>query len=135
MGTTSFLQHLQTLGCTLRIDGPTLHVSPRTLLTPALREQIREHKAALMTLLAPTDDDPGPWGYTSEVLGDTIWFAWTEADAEALRAEGVVAYLPEEIMALHAMKARDGEGFGEKLRVLHRNKQVWGGYIGEVTLI
>ena len=130
MTPSTLLTTLTTPGCTLRSEGDTLHISPSSLLTPELRAHIREHKAALLALLTP-DNDPGPWRYHSAVLGEELWFAWTPADVEALRAEGVVAYTPDEIIMLHVMKTRELEGFDERLRVIHRNKQVWG---AEVSL-
>ena len=135
MTPTDLLTHIQSLGITLRLDGGTLRASPRALLTPGLQAQVREHKAALIALLtAPViDDDPGPWAFHSKTLDADIWLCLTEADVAALRAEGAIAYLPQEIRALQAMRERDREGFADKLRAVHMNKEIWDTAIEEIT--
>jgi hypothetical protein len=46
--------HLITAGCQLTRQGDTLRVhDPQHILTDALRQQIREHKAALLAMLIP----------------------------------------------------------------------------------
>ena len=46
--------HLTTAGCQLTRQGDTLRVhDPQHVLTDALRQQIREHKAALLAMLTP----------------------------------------------------------------------------------
>jgi hypothetical protein len=109
----------------VRVEGDTLHISPRARLTPTLREQIREHKAALLLLLATEAEPGGPWGYASALLGEEVWLCMSMADAEALRAEGVVAYIPSEIRALHAMKRRDPAMFEGKLASIHEAKKLF----------
>jgi len=44
------LQHLQSRGVSVRIDGPNLIVNPRSLLTDELREAIRADKPDLLRL-------------------------------------------------------------------------------------
>jgi hypothetical protein len=47
-----FLSHVQSLGITLRADGDNLRFSaPRGVLTPALRVELAERKAELLTLV------------------------------------------------------------------------------------
>ena len=48
MDANTLLENLQILGCILRVEDTTLHISPSSLLTPELRAHIREHKAALL---------------------------------------------------------------------------------------
>ena len=115
------LAHLQALGCVLRVDGAILHVSPRHLLTPELRTAIGVQKPALMALLAaPVETAYGH--YHSTVLDADFWVCETQADAEALRAEGEVPYTAEEIWLLQQMRERDPRGFIGKLERIHEAK-------------
>lgn len=115
------LTHLQSLGCTMRIDGSILHVSPRHLLMPALRVEIGLHKLALIALLtAPVETAYGH--YHSNVLGADFWVCETQSDVDALRAEGAIGYLESEIRVLQGMRERHPEGFAEKLVKIHEAK-------------
>ena len=53
MGASDLLEHLRAVGLTITADGDRLAVTPRDLLTDALRSTIRENKAALLAALAP----------------------------------------------------------------------------------
>jgi len=53
--------HLTAAGCQLTRQGDTLRVhDPQHALTDTLRQQIREHKAALLVLLTPERPIPLP---------------------------------------------------------------------------
>lgn len=127
--------HLIQLGCTLSLDGSTLNVRPRKLLTPDLIALITQYKPALIALLTPSEiaDDPGPRGFHSTVLDADFWVCQSPADGAALRAEGAVAYTAEEIWQLQALKAHDPESFPAKLKVIHDNKAVWGCEVEEIV--
>jgi len=62
----------------------------------------------------------------SAILGTAIWVAETADQAEALQAEGRVVYTAEEVEVLRDLKARDPQGFPEKLRALHEAKRTLG---------
>lgn len=128
MTPADLLAHLTTIGCALRVESATLHVSPRHLLTPDLRAAISTHKLALIALLtAPVETGYGQ--YHSAVLAADFWVCETEADVAALRAEGEVGYLTEEIWHLQALKAQDPETFPDKLRMIHEAKALFDGTI------
>ena len=63
----------------------------------------------------------------SAILGTAIWVAETADQAEALQADGRVVYTAEEVGVLRDLKARDPQGFPEKLRQLHATKMPLGG--------
>lgn len=117
------LAHLRSLGCTLRVDGAVLHVSPRHLLTPDLRTQIALHKPALLALLsAPVETAYGH--YHSTVLDADFWVCETQADVDALRAEGAIGYVESEIRLLQEMRERNPEAFADKLVKIHEAKKL-----------
>jgi hypothetical protein len=61
MTALDLLLHLTAAGCQLTRQGDTLRVhDPRYVLTDALRQQIREHKAALLAMLTPERKLPLP---------------------------------------------------------------------------
>lgn len=56
MNPRRLLDHLRTIGLSLTVEGDQLLCAPKEKLTDELRALIREHKPALMALLAdPTD--------------------------------------------------------------------------------
>jgi len=62
----------------------------------------------------------------SAILGTAIWVAETADQAEALQADGRVVYTADEVGVLRDLKARDPQGFPEKLRALHEAKRTLG---------
>jgi hypothetical protein len=55
----------------------------------------------------------------SAVLDCTLWIMTTDAQALALRGDGVAAYSTREVRVLKAMQVRDPEGFDAKLQAIH----------------
>ena len=61
MTALDLLLHLTAAGCQLTRQGGTLRVhDPQHILTDALRQQIRAHKAALLAMLTPERRIPLP---------------------------------------------------------------------------
>ncbi len=61
MSVEEFLTTLRSLDVTLRVDGDQLRVSaPKSVLTPALREQLAERKAELLAYLRPVNGAAAP---------------------------------------------------------------------------
>lgn len=117
----TILTTITAAGITCRVDGASLHLSPQSRLTPALRDAIRVHKVGLIALLT---DGPGPWRYASTLLDGELWLVMDEGQAKAIRARGGVPYLPHEIRALQAMQARDPEEWPAKAQAIHAAKAV-----------
>lgn len=97
-----FLAHVQSLGVTLRADGDNLRFSaPRGALTPALRAELAERKAELLTLIrvpraAAVPDVPVP------PTGPTPTFV-----APRTPSEEVLAGIWSQVLGLHQVGIHD----------------------------
>jgi hypothetical protein len=58
MTTLSLIKEIRALGCTLQVEGESLRVRPASLLTDSLREAIREHKTAILSLICRECGEP-----------------------------------------------------------------------------
>jgi DNA polymerase-1 len=76
MDSAALLSELKDAGFSLRLDGETLIVNPRSRLTPVLFEKIAAHKAELLALLTPAPKPPPAVSYTyvttPEGLADVV---------------------------------------------------------------
>ena len=139
---------LHGLGVSLHLEEGHLKVrAPKGVMTAALQQDIRDHKAGLMALaqapaspetsvphLSPDqepsvpapDDPPGTVFHKwSTVLGQEFWILETDAQASAHRAQGHTAYSVREVKILQALREHNPEAFPEKLQALDTLREVF----------
>lgn len=93
MGAPDLLRHLREAGFTVApADGGGIRVAPSASLTDAHRQAIRDHRAELLSLLAPPPDpDRWCWPHSDAMNGAELdrfaerarQFAWRGMSAEA----------------------------------------------------
>jgi hypothetical protein len=151
--TIGLLSALQTKGVRLGVRGDQLAVdAPKGVLTGDLRAAIRQHKAALLAMLAqdgppvPLSASPSvdlnmplealqePAHIWSDILHTDFYVCATPAQAAPLLAVGKTVYLPAEIRVLHQLKDRGPATFPEKLRAIHQSKALFGALVMDAAL-
>jgi hypothetical protein len=98
---------------------------PRVPTKPTKAPSVSSVSALGCHVLKNAQAEDPPAQYWSAVVQERFWVAPTTAQASALAAQGQVAYQPDEIWHLRALKARNPQTFPEKLRALHQAKSIF----------
>ena len=118
---TEVYKSLMNHGVVLRVhDGQLKARATDGPLREAHRQDIREHREALLELLQAPPSGPEVVEHMfSQVLGCEFWVMRTDAQAHTQRQLGRAAYSVREVRLLQQMKRRDPEGYDDKLWAIH----------------
>jgi hypothetical protein len=102
MTPAAVLAELHRRGATAYRKGDTIRLRPAAVLSPALVEAVRQHKAELLLALPETPQAAGEWlgvRICSRLLPDQpVWLVQTDADAATLEAELVAEGEPRPVV-------------------------------------
>jgi hypothetical protein len=133
--------------------------APKGVMTEAIRQAIRTHKAALLALLSqeqvgtqplmaeePLAASPvnpqttlaalrEPAHIWSDMLQADFYVCATPGQAASLVAAGQVTYFPDEIRFLGQLQERAPDTFPEKLKAIHEAKHLFGATLDQVDCL
>lgn len=128
-----YTEFFKSRGLLVKVVDGKLRLSPADLVTEDIVEIMKQHKAEIIDEVRQsvenmTLDEFADAGRAvkvfSEILEEDIYLCSDEDAQEMIQAEGLVAYLPDELMAIH--QARPGS---EALKLIHEVKKSFNGRV------
>lgn len=129
----SYLSDLRERGLTIGLGGNRLILSPAELVTSDVEELVKGHKAEIIAEVRQAVENMTLEEFAgagqavkvfSEILGEDIYLCSDENAMKMVHAEGLVAYLPDELMAIH-----QAHPSSEALKLIHEVKKSFNGRV------
>jgi hypothetical protein len=128
-----YTEFFKSRGLLVKVVDGKLRVSPADLVTEDIVEFMKAHKVEIiaevrqsvenMTLEEFADAGRAVKVF-SEILGEDIYLCSDENAMKMVHAEGLVAYLPDELMAIH-----QAHPSSEALKLIHEVKKSFNGRV------
>ncbi len=129
----SYSKLLKERGLRVEIAGDRLILFPAELVTPDIVELVKQHKPEIITEIREEVENMTLEEFAgaalavkvfSRTLGEDIYLCSNERAKRVVSSEGLVAYLPDELLEIH--RAKPGN---VQLRQIHETKRVFNGRI------